>query len=400
MDKNTNNWKELTLGNPQEEPPHRVDHRHRRRRIALFLLLVLLVLAGVTLAILWDRGTFDGLRRAVLYRRAAKDETGCAQLYSYPSDKTSCFASLEGSLVNASQNQLQLIDETDNVLYSAAVKFQKPAVTARNQRALVYDVGGTSLYVLGAKGLLWQTTMDGEILSANISDTGHTAVVFNKSGYKSAVSVYDAGGREVFAFHSADRFLMTAAVSRDGRSVAMISMGQEGGTFASYLTVYRLTSATPVGSCTLSGNVIYELGTVGDTFCAVGEQSLFFADAQGRLTSTYHYGDEYLRRCCLTGEGYAVVLLGHYKSGAQAHLMIIDPNGDELSVETVDSEVLSLSAAGRYVGVLYSDALTVYDKNLRPLATLTESSQGRAVLMREDGSAVMAGSTRASLYLP
>ena len=67
----------------------------------------------------------------------------------------------------------------------------------------------------------------------------------------------------------------------------------------------------------------------------------------------------------------------------------------------LDAEVSSLSAAGRYVAVLCSDHLTIYDKQLLPeCADLEEVSQAREVLMRSDGSAVLAGSTAASLYLP
>ena len=400
MDKNTQNWKEFTLGNPQEEPPRRVDKKHRRRKRFRFILLCLLTLIVVTAALLWEKGTFDGLRRSVVYYRADKDETGCAQLYSYPSDKTSCFLSLGGSLVNASQNQLQLINESDDVIYSANVQFLKPAVSTRGGLGLVYDVGGTGIYVLSSKGLRWQKTLEGEVFSATISDNGDTAVVYNESGYKAGVTVFDSEGRELFAFHSADRFLLHAAVSHDGKSVAIISLGQDDGIFASYMTIYRLTSTEPVAECVMENNVIYQLGTVGNTFCAVGDESLFFIDGNGTVRGTYHYGDAYLRRCCLTGNGYAALLLGQYKTGTQAQLLIIDSNGDEQAVAALDSEVLSLSAAGRYVAVLYSDSMAIFDKTLTEQAVLTESSEGRAVLMREDGSAVIAGATRASLYLP
>lgn len=400
MDKNTQNWKEFTLGNPQEEPPRRVDKKHRRRRRWRFALLCLLVLGIVVVSVLWDRGTFDGLRRSVLYYKAEKDETGCARLYSYPGDKTSCFLSLGGALVNASQNQLQLINENNDVVYSTPVQFLQPAVSSRGDLGLVYDVGGTSIYVLSDKGLKWQKTMDGEIYSAAIGDNGSTAVVYNERGYKAGVMVFDSEGRELFAFHSADRFLLHAAVSHDGRSVAIVSMGQDEGTFASYMTVYRLTSTEPAAECKMTNNVIYQLGSVGNTFCAVGDESLFFVEGNGTLRGTYHYGDRYLRRCSLTGNGYAALLLGNYKTGAQTRLLIIDPNGDEQAVVELDSEVLSLSAAGRYIAALYSDSMTIFDKTLTEQTSLTESSEGRAVLMREDGSAVIAGAVRASLYLP
>lgn len=62
--------------------------------------------------------------------------------------------------------------------------------------------------------------------------------------------------------------------------------------------------------------------------------------------------------------------------------------------------MLDISAAGRYVAVLLSDRLTIYDKYLTEVATLPDVSEARAILMRSDGSAVVAGASGASLYLP
>ena len=66
----------------------------------------------------------------------------------------------------------------------------------------------------------------------------------------------------------------------------------------------------------------------------------------------------------------------------------------------IDGEVLDISTAGRYVAVLFSDRLTIYDKYLTEVATLPDVSEVRAVLMRAAGSAVLAGASGASLYLP
>ena len=78
----------------------------------------------------------------------------------------------------------------------------------------------------------------------------------------------------------------------------------------------------------------------------------------------------------------------------------MDSDGSALAALDVDGEVLSISAAGRYVAVLFSDHMTIYDKTLAECARLDAVSEARQVLMRADGSAVLAGSTAASLYLP
>lgn len=75
-------------------------------------------------------------------------------------------------------------------------------------------------------------------------------------------------------------------------------------------------------------------------------------------------------------------------------VVTVNSEGQELASLELDAEVSSLSAAGRYVAVLCSDHLTIYDKQLLPVAELEEVSQAREVLMRSDGSAVLAGAPR------
>ena len=50
--------------------------------------------------------------------------------------------------------------------------------------------------------------------------------------------------------------------------------------------------------------------------------------------------------------------------------------------------------------MLYSNKLVIYDQKLRECAVLEDVSSARRVLMRSDGSAVLAGTNAASLYLP
>ena len=399
MDNNTNNWKEFTLGNPQEEKPRRVAKR--RRRPLLVLLAVAAVLAGiVTAAVLLDRSGFDGLRRSIIYAKAVKDENGCAQLYRYNSDQSGHFASLDGSLVSVSMHQLTVLDEKNRTLYDESVKFQTPSLQSRGGRAVAYDVGGTEVYVLSDKGLVYKLDCAGEVLNASLNQKGWLTVVCGESGCKAAVRVYDTEGEAVFAFRSSDRFVMTAALSADSRTLAAVTMGQENGVFASYVVFYRVNSDKEAGRCTLRGSVVYDLNAAGSGFCAVTEEQLCFLSGDGVMTAAYDYGGDYLRRVSVSDDGYAAVLLGRYRTGTQHRIVTVNGEGKELAALEIDAEVASLSAAGRYVAVLTGEELVIYDRQLKPCAQLQEVSQAREVLMRSDGSAVLAGSMAASLYLP
>lgn len=390
---------DFTRGDAQEEQPRRVAKRSRKPFLILAA-VALLAVGAVTAAVLLDRSSFDGLRRSIIYAKAEKDENGCAQLYRYTSDQSGRFVSLDGSLAIVSMHQVTVLDEKNKSIYDETVKFQSPALYTCGSRAVAYDVGGTTLYVLSGKGLVYRLDCAGEILSASLNEKGWLTVVCGESGCKAAVRVYDGSGRPVFAYRSADRFIMTAALSGDSRTLAAVTMGQSGGVFTSYVVFYRTNSDTPEATCALTGSLIYDLIPMDGLFCAVMEEQICFLTTSGEVAAAYSCGGDYLRRVDCGGDGYAALLLGRYRNGTQHRLVTVTPDGQALASLDVDGEVLSISAAGRYIAVLFSDHMTIYDKNLTECARLDAVSEARQVLMRADGSAVLAGSTAASLYLP
>lgn len=387
-------------GNPQEEAPKRIQPKNKKKKWLRLAVVTAIVLAIVALAVLWDSTTFDGLRRSFVYARADKDENGCARLYSYDSDRSGCFATLDGSLIRSSLSQVSVMGEDGNMRFHESVKFRCAAIDSNGKRAVAYDIGGTELYVLDSKGLVHHITCDSEVQSAQLGEDNKLAVVVNKSGYKAAVYVYDAAGKLTFEFDSADKFIMTAAVSGDGKHLAAVTMGQSDGVFTSYVVIYRMTRKEPTATCELPGEAVYDLRTVDNTFCVVAENALYFVANNGTINASYPFEESYLRRCSLQGDGFAALLLGRYKSGAQGTLLTVDERGKVIGEVEADGEVLDLSASGNYVAALYSDHLTIYDKRMRECATLSNVSAAREILMRDDGSAVLAGNGSAALYLP
>ena len=400
MKKDTQSIYDLPQGDLQEEQPRRLRQKKKSRKWLWLTLTVLVVLGAVAAAVLWDANSFDGLRRSIIYARAEKDETGCAKLYYYENDATSRFAAIDGSLVTVAANQVRLLDERSQVLYQNSVRFLHPDLVSGGGVAVAYDIGGTALYALDSKGLRWQQETEGELIAVTVNPHGYVTAVYNKSGAKAAVTVWDSNGAAVFTFQSAQRFVMTAALGQDDRTLAAVTMGQEDGKFQSFLVLYHTDSDKMVATTPVDGGVAYALETLQREFCTVTEQGLYLLDSGGELKASYSYGGQFLRRCVVGDGGWAALLLSRYKSGGYASLITVDGDGNELGGCDIDGEVLDISTAGRYVAVLFSDRLTIYDKYLTEVATLPDVSEVRAVLMRADGSAVLAGASGASLYLP
>lgn len=387
------------MGDPQQEAPKRIKKKTApRRTLRVLLAVVALVLAAVAAFVLLDRTAFDGLRRSIAYMQAEKDESGCAKLYQYNGDGTSVYADLDGCLLVASGKEITLLDAKGNAVYHTALQAGQVAVTAEDGFAVVYEIGGKSLHLLDSKGLVKEMTIEGEIFSVEMGAGGKFAVTLKKTGYKTAVSVYNGKGEPLYEFSSAQKYLMTAAVSENGKYMAAAAMGQDSGTFVSSLQIYKLTSDTQQADASVDGGV-YELGAVDGRFCAVTDKALCFVKNDGAVTE-YSYQGATLSRCSLGGGKFAAVLLENYSSGGLTHLATVNTAGEEIASLAVESEVLDLSAAGRYLTVLYSNRLVIYDQKLQPCAVLEGVSSARRVLMRADGSAVLVGTNAASLYLP
>lgn len=370
------------------------------RRFLIFFLTLAAVLGIVLLAAYRDGTGFDVLRRYFSYGSTQKAYETVS--YTYDAASSNRFAALGDSLVVLSDTSLRVLDGSGKDLWSTAVRMESPALVSGGGRAVAYDVGGTALYVLDSSGLVEDLT-DKEaepIISARLNGDGWLAVTAEKKNYKGAVSVYNKKLELVFGFHSSQRFLMDAWVTDDGKYLAAVALGQESGTFVSNVVLYDLTQTDPAADYDVSDGLVLAIGQQGDAIVTVADSCLHLADAAGEERGSYRYDGAYLREFSMTGQDYTVLLLNRYQSGSVGRLVTVGTDGGEIASLDVNEEVLSVSAEGRYIAVLYLDRLVVYNRDLQVYASLNGTGYAREALMRPDGSVLLLGSESAKLFLP
>lgn len=369
------------------------------RRIGFLALTLAVVLAVVLAAAYLDLSDLDGLRRALSYD---KSEGESANTYQYDNDRTNVFALLGDRLLVASTTRVAVLADDGTEVYSREVRFTNPAISVGGRTAAVYDVGGTELYLLGEKGLV--RDMSGEtnsgVISARLNSSDFLALVTEKSGYRASLAVYNASGEKPFTYNSSNRYLLDACCERDGKHVAVAALGEEDGAFTTTVVRYALDREEPLSECPLSDTLTYELATFGATLVALGDTCFTALDADGSRLGSYDYPYPYLRAASLGGTEFGALLLSRYRSGSAGRLVTVGAEGGLLASLETQRDVLSLSAAGNYLAVLYGDELVIYTADLAEYATSADASLARGVLMREDGTAVLLGASEAWLFVP
>lgn len=370
---------------------------------ALRVLLTLLIVLAVVVAAAWkDLKSLDSVKRLFSYNKITQDEQGKAELYAFSNDRSNVFALLGDHLIVASTTNVTVLGDDGSIVYSGSVKLASPAIAVGGQTAAVYDIGAQTLLVFSASGLVRDMSGEcsGSILSVSLNPSDYLTLNAEKSGYKSTVTVYDASGEKVFAFNSSERYVIDAAVLRDCKHMAAVTLGEANGAVANTVSLYSLGSEKAASVNTLTGSLLLSLDSVAGSLACLTDESLTFFTAGGSLAGSYRFEYPYLRGVSMEGDGFAALLLSRYRSGSTMKLVTVSSDGTEMASLDSSQEVLSMSAAGKYIAVLYSDSLVLYTPQLQEYARLDATEYARSVIMREDGTAVLIGSSSAWLYIP
>lgn len=370
------------------------------------LIATLVVLAvGVSLVVLVafrDQLNLDSVKRWFHYRSLTRSDSGQAESFHYDGDLNCIFAALDGDLLVCSQNAISLYSGSGTRYINQQVSMEHPVVTSNGSLAVVYDAGGSSLYILGQRSLVWSAEDLEGILSARLNKNGQLTVVTQAGGYRGKVTVYNASYEPVMSVNLTSAFVMDAALSDNGHTLATLTAGQRDGVFATGLELYAMNYASGSYqsdvSASLGGGVALDLRHTAGAVWVLSDRGLTISDHDGN-TVTADWPDKYLRRYTLSGDGFAAALLGKYRAGSQTELWVVDQDGTRRSLP-LNEQVMSISAAGRYVAVLTGDRLDIYTQELELYSSLKGTKGARTVLLMPDGSAILISADSAGFYVP
>lgn len=379
--------------------PEQARKRRLRRRLLALLGTLAVVLAAVLVILFRQELNFDRIRRYFAYMGAkGSDSYGT---YSFEAHNANVGAAFGDGLAVASVAGLRVYNAGGEPIGAVPNTLRAPALAVGENLAAAWDVGGTVLSVVSADGVTVQDlTAGGALLDVSFSGD-YLCRAEAGGGYKTVLTVQDATMREIYQWYSSSQYLPLCAVSDDGTLLAAVALGQSGGAFESSLVLLPTDQEAPSATVSLGNELILELAVLpGKRICAVGEASIRLFDETGALLGAYDYGGGFLVDFSLSGDGFAALALNRHQAGDQCSVVTVDPQGSVTGEVYLGTEVLSVSAAGKYLAVLTADRLTVYQDNLTPYAETDDVAGVSQVAMRRDGTVLRIGTGSARLYLP
>ena len=373
-------------------------------RLLAFLVTLALVLGALAVVVYRDRLNLDALKRWLSFRKVETGDTGEAAPFTHAGGDKLSVEYLEDGVVMTSASGIHYYSFSGEPYAEEVLTMENPVLCAGSRAAVAYDVGGRSLFVLRGKSKTADLSLDsGELLSARINDSGYLAVTAQQSGYKGSVTVYNVNStsrKEIIQLNFSSVFVADAAVSPDSKTVAVITIGQENGSFFSQLLLYPVDSIEPSATLSLGNLAVLDLDYEAEQLWVLGEDRLLSVAADGSDYETYSFGRSYLKGCHLGGDGFAVLLLGRYQAGGAEQVLTIDPQCQLIAQAPLRGQVLSFSAAGRYLSLLTGSGLEIYTRDMSLYRALEDTQDARFTALSPNVSALLADSQQAWLYIP
>lgn len=371
------------------------------KRIGALLFTALLMFGAIFLVVHRDRVNLDSVKRYLTYRNLEKNDSGQTTEFSYTQDASNAFASLDGTLLLCSDTVLQLYSNSGLLYIDEQVKMSQPVITTCGPYAVAYDVGGNDLYVIQNKEIVqtYSSAQGCDLLSARVNENGYLAVVEQASGYKASVKVFDDNKQLLLTENVSSEYVMDAILSPDNKRLAVVTIGQKERVFNSTISLYGCEAGDLIASTTLENQFVLDLNWKASLLWVQERDGAAVLDSDLRMLGSWMESNQYLQGYSLDGDDYAVEVFSWYKTGGSGEVLLINEKGDAEVSHAISGEVLSVSAAGKYIAVLTTDMLHIYTSDLEEYST-TENNGSKRAIINSDGATMMIGVDNTRLYVP
>ncbi len=309
----------------------------------------------------------DSLQRLFSYLAAGlKTTTSDATTIEYASGSMVDAELFGGGLAYVDSDTLYVSKPNGINQLTLQLSYSSPAVETSNSMVLAYDRGGRNATLANAITPLCEVRLDSPILSGAIGENGGFVLITDESGYKTAASVYNNNGKQIYKWQTSQYYILCAALSPDGKYLAALVFQQNGVELESELLFWRLGEAQegdpkPEASFSLGSSLGYEVRFLNSSTAAVmTDHGAYLITRKGVLLGQYTVSPGDLIGYAFCDRG-VLVASNAYQGTARAQMQLLSANGS-LSEEPlyISSEIQHLSAGGSIFGVLTPDGLQVY----------------------------------------
>ncbi len=315
-------------------------------------------------------------------------------------EKTEDYAmsGLNGNAIVARNTTVSCVDGNMNNIWTINQNNAAPVIKTGGKYVLTYsfDVPGAML-TKGGDSLEFAT--ENNIIGGSVNKNGYCALITREKGYKAQVVVYSPEGEVLYKWHSADNYIIDAAISYDNRTLAVATADFSKNTASGGLMLFNFSQEKPFAGQVLENNIIMQIKYTGkDTLLVVGDIGAAVFNSLGEKKAEYSYSGKSLTNYDIGDDNELVLALNESDSVLNdTEIKILGSNLKEKGTYIANGAVGCLDTSDGKVLVVSDRKLALVSKRGNEIAKLDVNKDIKNAVLMDNGDVLIASGNNAEI---
>lgn len=266
---------------------------HRRLKKLIIIVIILLLGAGVYFSReLWIpklEGILDKPHDTIV-------NDGVTQTGNFPikveESSANIIRRMDNNIIIADAGHIYFYDDNGKLRDTVYHNFGNPMLRTAGKRILCFDNGGNTFRVYNKSGQVYEKSIEGQIIYADIAQNSNVAVLTQTEKYVACLTVYDSNGTEIYRWSCGNR-IMAVSFNDDGDGCYVSAFSADDGEVVSQIYYIEFDSTEELmKSGKLNGLVLDICKNNNGNIWAASDSAFYLLDDNGKLLDSYEYDSD------------------------------------------------------------------------------------------------------------
>ena len=142
-----------------------------------------------------------------------------------------------------SKNTLTSYTSSGKISSELNVNIAVPLVETNGKYLVLAEQDSDKIYLISGSNIIWQKTVDGDIVRVNVNQNGYVSIVIKNTIYRSVALYFDLNGNELFRSYISTNYAICTAISNDNKYLAIGEVDFTGTIIKSYVKILSVELA-------------------------------------------------------------------------------------------------------------------------------------------------------------
>jgi WD40 repeat protein len=302
----------------------------------------------------------------------------------YDTNDDTFFAFYKGDLAIVGDGKIKLYNIAGNNILDEKLETDNAICCDEGKYLVMYYPGEKNLSVFNSFSKLYSVKYDYPVVSASAGENGSFAVITRDAKYRSVVYIYNSSFKNAYTWKSNEKYAVSAAISPNGKNVAVLTYIQQNGTYLREIAVRNISKDKQMLLSSSEGMMPLKVGFFSnDSMYILHTDGIEFYNKDFEKIKSVSFDDE-MQFYNVFSDGI-IFVTGKNKSDTTVHYY--DTKGNNKLTENFKCSVLDIKLIDGIVYLLTDNE--IYRISEKTLAKAEIESGAKTIFLFNDGNVMV-----------